>query len=75
MKFKASYLKEEDKAGYTPKNLVNFVIIYEWETWSRDLDSDFTLKNYLFGGVKLTKNTDPDEYSYSGYSIEFDNHI
>ena len=26
----------------------------------------------LFWGVKLTKNSDPDEYSYSGYGTRFD---
>ena len=29
----------------------------------------------MFGGVKLTKNADPDKYSYSGYSIGFDTQI
>ena len=27
---------------------------------------------FLFGAVKLTKNLDPDKYSYSGYGIVFD---
>ena len=36
-----------------------------------DLDSDFTLKNSLFGGVKLVKNADSDKYVYSGYGIVF----
>ena len=26
----------------------------------------------MFGNVKLTKNPDPDKYSYSGYGIRFD---
>ena len=26
----------------------------------------------MFGGVKLTKNADPDKYSYSGYVVGFD---
>ena len=26
---------------------------------------------YLLGGVKLTKNANPDKYSYSGYGIGF----
>ena len=40
--------------------------------WSQDLNADFTLKDHLFGAVKLTKNPDPDKYSYSGYGIGFD---
>ena len=29
-------------------------------------------KNFLFGGVKLTKYADPNKYSYSRYGISFD---
>ena len=49
-------------------------IIYEFDTWSRDLNSDFTLKDSLLGGVKLAKSSDPDKYVYSGYGIGFDSH-
>ena len=38
----------------------------------RDLNTDFTLNNCLFGSVKLTKNADPEKYKYSGYGIGFD---
>ena len=48
------------------------MIVYELDTWSGDLNSDFTLKNCLFGGVKLAKTTDPDKYVYTGYGIGFD---
>ena len=37
-----------------------------------DLTSNFTLKDCLFGGVKLAKNADMDKYVYSGYGMEFD---
>ena len=30
------------------------------------------MRNCLFGAVTLTKNTDIDEYRYSGYGIGFD---
>ena len=42
------------------------------DAWSRDLNTDFTLKDCLFGGVKLAKNTDPDKYVYTGYGGTFD---
>ena len=29
-------------------------------------------KDCLFGAIKLTNNSDPDKYYYSGYSIRFD---
>ena len=55
---------------FTHGTLVNLFL--ELNIWSRDLDTDFTLKDCLFGDAKLTKNADPDKYSYSGYSIGFD---
>ena len=35
------------------------------------LNTDFTIKNCLFGSVKLTKNAGPDKCKHSGYSIGF----
>ena len=40
--------------------------------WSGDLNTNFILKDHLFGAVKLTKNADPDKYSYSRYGIGLD---
>ena len=34
-------------------------------------DHSFTLSGCLFGGVKLTKNADPDKYWHRGYGIGF----
>ena len=36
------------------------------------LNSNFTLNDCLFGGVKLAKNADPEKYVYSGCGIQFD---
>ena len=69
LKFKGSCLKQEDQTAFTPKYVVNSS---ELDSWSRDLNTGFTLGGCLFGGVKLTKNADPDKYSYSGYGIRFD---
>ena len=48
------------------------VAVFELDTWSRDLNSDFVWKDSLFGGVKLAKNADPDKYVYTVYSIGYD---
>ena len=48
-----------------------FFYVYELDTWSRDLNSDFTLKDCLFRDVNLAKNADPDKYIYTGYSIQY----
>ena len=52
--------------------MYKYFIVYELDTCSQDLNSDFTLKDCLFGRVKLAKNTNPDQYVYSSYGIEFD---
>ena len=57
-----------------PKKVINLYISYILSPWLRDLNTDFTLNNCLFGSVKLTKNADPDKYKYNGYDIDFDSH-
>ena len=52
--------------------MVNLFVVYELDTGSRDLNTEFTLKDCLFEVLKLTKNADTDKYKYSGYSIGFD---
>ena len=52
-RIKKSCLKQ-DKVTFTPKDLVNLLIVYELDRWSQDLKDSFTLKDCLFGAVKLT---------------------
>ena len=66
------YCLKQDFANFTPNNVVNLFIMYELDRWSQDLNAKFTLKDCLFGNVKITKNVDPNKYSYSGYEIGFD---
>ena len=51
---------------------INLHNTYEIKSWLYYFENGFTLRNPLFGGVNLTKNADPDKYSYSGYRISFD---
>ena len=44
----------------TSLGTINLYISYTLDQWSRDLNTDFTLGNCLFGSVKLTENADPD---------------
>ena len=55
--------------SFLHKNVVHLYISYKLDTWSRNLNTDFTLGNCLFRVVKLAKNADPDKYRYSGYGI------
>ena len=57
------------KVTFTHRNVVSLFIVYELDTWSRDLSTKFIQGDCLFGAVKLTKNPDPDKYGSSGYGI------
>ena len=61
-----------DKVSFTYRNVISFFIVDELDIWSRDLSTDFTLKDCLLGLVKLTKSSDPYKYSYPECSIGFD---
>ena len=71
LELKGSYLKR-DKTLSTPNNVVNLYIVYELNIWWQDLNAEFTLKDRLFGAVKLIKNANPNKHSYWGYGIRFD---
>ena len=42
---------------------------------SKNLNTDITLSNCLFGFVKLTKNADPSKHENNGYNIGFDSSL
>ena len=44
-----------------PKKVINLYISYTLGRQIRNLNTDFTLVNCLFGSVKLTKNADLDK--------------
>ena len=69
--FKLSCLKHKS-AACTPPDIIIFFIVYELDTWSTDLNSDFILQDCLVGSFKLAKNADPDKCVYTGYGTEFD---
>ena len=64
LKFKEMCLKQ-NIVSFLHKDIVNLYATYKLGAWSEDLNTDFTLGNWLYGAVKLTKNTDPDKYKYS----------
>ena len=55
-----------------PKKVINLNISYTLDPRLRNLNTDLTLGNCLFGSVKLTKNAEPDKYKCSGHGIGFD---
>ena len=54
-----------------PKKVINLYISDTLSLQLRNLNTDFTLGNYLFGSEKLTNNADLDKYKYTGYGKGF----
>ena len=57
-----------------PNKVINLYISYTLGPRLRNLNTEFTLGNCLFGSVKLAKNADLDKYKYTGYGIGFGSH-
>ena len=54
-----------------PKKVRNLFISCILNPWLRFLNTDFTLTNWLFGFVNLTRDADLYRYKYSGDGIGF----
>ena len=70
----STFCLEQRNATFTPPDRVLLFIVHKLDTWSQDLNPDFTLKDCFLGSIKLAKNADPDKYVYSGYDIGFNSH-
>ena len=55
-----------------PEKVIHLYISYTLVPQLRNLETDFTFSNCLFGSVKLTKNAALDKCKYTGYGIGFD---
>ena len=44
------------------RKVINTYISLTPDPWSRDLNTDFTIRNCLLRSVKLTENSNPDKY-------------
>ena len=54
-------------------NIVNIYILYLIDSIRNSRNTDYTVQNALFGGVKMTKNaTNTSKHKYEGYGICFD---
>ena len=71
-RFEGIYLKQNKLVRSNNNNVINVYIVYKLDTVSNTRDDTFTVQNALFGGIKLTKNTDTSKYKYEGYGICFD---
>ena len=54
-------------------SIANIYIVYLIDPIGNSRNTDYTIQNALFGGVKITKNaTDTSKHKYEGYGIRFD---
>ena len=70
-KFKGNCLAQVE-VYFAHGNAVNLFVVYELDTWSGDLNTGFTLGDWLLGSVRLYKNPGPGKYGYISYGIGFD---
>ena len=69
LKFSCGLLKES-RVTYNHGPKVIIFIVYKLNTHT--INTDFALKDCLFGSVKITKDKEPDNYVYSGFGTGFD---
>ena len=65
VKIEDSCLKQ-NITSFRQRIFMNLFIVFELDTWSRDLKTIIALGRSLFRAKRLSKNADPDKYGYSG---------
>ena len=67
---------DKDPSGVEQNNcLTKFLsayIVYDLDAWSKNPNTNFTLKNFLFGATSIVKNNDKEKWVHSSYGIAFD---
>ena len=67
------YFKQTKLIRTNNDNTVNIYIVYLIDPISSYRNTDYTVQNALFGGVKITKTaTDTSKHKYEGYGVCFD---
>ena len=73
VRLEGAYFKQMRLLRPNNDNIVNIYIVYLIDPISNSRNTDYTVQNALFGGVKITKNaTDTSKHKYEGYVICFD---
>ena len=52
--------------------MVNVYLVYELDNCLFNTSKDFTIKHFLVGSVKLTRNTMKRKLIYKGFTTAFD---
>ena len=73
VRLEGAYFKQMRLLRPNNDNIVNIYIVYLIDPISNSRNTDYTVQNALFGGVKITKNaTYTSKHKYEGYGICFD---
>ena len=73
VRLEGAYFKQMRLLRPNNDNIVNIYIVYLIDPISSSRNTDYTVQNALFGGVKITKNaTDTSKHKYEGYGVCFD---
>ena len=73
VRLEGAYFKQMRLLRPNNDNTVNIYIVYLIDPISNSRNTDYTVQNALFGGVKITKSaTDTSNHKYEGYGICFD---
>ena len=73
VRLEGAYFKQMRLLRPNNDNIVNIYIVYLIDPISNSRNTDYTVQNALFGGIKITKNaTDTSKHKYEGYRICFD---
>ena len=70
VKFDGAYFKQIKLIKPSNDNVINIYCVYSLERITNLRNTDYTVQNALFGGVKITKDSKDTEYE--GYGICFD---
>ena len=72
VRFEGAYFKQTKLIRPNNDNFINIYIVYLIDSISSSRNTNYTIQNALFGGVKITKNaTDTSKHKYEGYGICF----
>ena len=73
VRLEGAYFKQMRLLRPNNDNIVNIYIVHLIDPISNSRNTDYTVQNALFGGVKINKNaTDTSKYRHEGYGICFD---
>ena len=73
VRLESAYFKQMRLLRPKNDNIVNIYIVYLIHPISNSINTDYTVQNALFGGIKIIKNaTDTSKHKYEGYGICFD---